>query len=420
MSKKKDKEIEEKKRIKKEKSKKSFNLGKQKKKTEAIVTKKISLKSLFLVKLSSIIKKQQFKKIAALILVVLFVVMVIVPVGIYLYSPLWSITKPIFEKIPYPVAFVGERRDVITTKELLYNVKSVRKFYESQNLEEKGLRVDFTTDDGKMRLKIKEREVLDKHVEDKIIVQLANRYGIEVTTEDAQKELDNLIKLAGSKKAVELKLSALYGWGIDDLRDKVVVYQMYTKKLLEKYSDISKKQKEYLEMEKAAKELNKEGSNFREIAEKYSEGDSATNGGELGWFPLDKINFEVADEIGDYDKGQISGIITSRLGFHIVQLQDIREIESVLTADDELSGLKKGDTIKKKEIKLRQIFKKGISFVKWIKREKQKTKVLILMKDFKWDQAEGQVIFADEKMRLLEKRIRVRSNGDPSIKLEYN
>lgn len=364
--------------------------------------------------------KVNFKKTALFIGLLFLVLLIIVPISIYLYSPLGNLTRPVFEKIPYPVAFVGEKREMISTKELLYNIKSVQRFYESQDLEKKGLRVDFTTEDGKMRLKIKEREILDKHVEDRIIAQLGNRYGIEVTTEDAQKEVDKLIKLSGSRKAVELRLAALYGWGIDDFRDKVVIYQMYTKKLLEKYAEISKDQKEYLEMEKAKDKLKEDGSNFASVVEEYSEGESSANGGELGWFPLSKVNKEVAAEIKEYEKGQISDIITSRLGFHIVQVQDVREIKRILKEDDEVNGFKKGETITEKEVKIRQIFKKGVSFVQWIKREKQKTKVSVWMKEYDWDEKSGQIIFANEKTRLLEKRVRARSKGDPSIKREYN
>jgi len=361
-------------------------------------------------------RKFHFKKVLILLIAILVTISIIVPIGIYFYGPLGKITRPIFKKIPYPVAFVGEERELISTRELIQNVDAVRKFYEDQDLASKGLRVDFNTKDGKMRLKVKEREILDKQVEDRIIEQLANKHGINITIEDAQEELDRAVAIAGSKKAVELRLASLYGWKFDDLRDKVIVYQMYTKRLLEKYAEISKEQSEYLEMEKAKTELTEDGSNFSDIVEKYSEGESKKSSGELGWFPLDKISTEVAMEIGEYQKGQISGIIPSRLGFHIVQLQDYREIEEIAKNDDEFDDFKKGDIIKRREVKIRQIFKRGISFVKWIEEEKQKTKVSVWMKDYQWDKASGHIRFADEEARLMEKRIKNRSKGDPSIK----
>lgn len=381
------------------------------KKTNKTSTKKGRIKTGW----ENLCNKFHLKKVFIFAIITLIILLLVVPIGIYFYSPLGKITRPIFEKIPYPVAFVGEEREMISTKELLYNINSVRKFYEGQDFSDDGLRVDFTTPDGKIRLKIKEKNILDKHVEDRIIKQLGNRYGIVITQEDAQKELDEIIKKAGSKKAVELKLAALYGWNIDDFRDKVVIYQMYTKKLLEKYTEISEEQKEYIEMEKAREELADDGSNFAEIVKKYSEAESAKNDGELGWFPVDKLETEVARELSDYEKGQISGIITSRLGFHIVQLQDYRETEELIEEDDEESGLKKGDVIKRKEYKIRQIFKPGVSFIKWIEREKQKTKVNIWMKEYEWDKENAQVRFSDEGMRLLEKKVLNRSSGDPSV-----
>jgi hypothetical protein len=367
-------------------------------------------------KFAEFVKRSHLKKVIVGMAILAFLLMIIVPVGIYFYGPLGRITRPIFKKIPYPVAFVGEKRDMISTKELIQNADAVKKFYEDQDLTDKGLIVDFSTPDGKMRLKIREKDVLNKHVEDQVIKQLANQNGIFITKEDAQKELDDTVKKAGSKKGVELRLASLYGWGFDDLRDKVVVYQMYTNRLLEKYKEISQKQDEYMEMVKAKKELKDDGSNFAAVCDKYSEGESAKNGGELGWFPLDKINVEVVYEILEYEKGQISGIIPSRLGFHIVELQDIRDIENILEADDVARGLKKGDIIKTREVKIRQIFKPGLSFVEWIEKQKKETKVSVWMKEYEWDKDTGSIRFKDEKMRLLEKKVRARSVDDPSIK----
>ena len=109
-------------------------------------------------------RKFHFKKVLILLIAILVTISIIVPIGIYFYGPLGKITRPIFKKIPYPVAFVGEERELISTRELIQNVDAVRKFYEDQDLASKGLRVDFNTKDGKMRLKVKEREILDKQV----------------------------------------------------------------------------------------------------------------------------------------------------------------------------------------------------------------------------------------------------------------
>lgn len=367
-------------------------------------------------KFAEFAKKFHLKRVAIGMAILAFLLIVIVPIGIYFYGPLGELTRPIFKKIPYPVAFVGENRDMITSKELIQNADAVKKFYEDQDLTGKGLIVDFSTPDGKMRLKIREKDVLNKHVEDQVIKQLANQNGIFITKEDAQKELDATVKKAGSKKAVELRLASLYGWGFNDLRDKVVIYQMYTNELLEKYKEISKKQAAYAEMVKAEKELAADGSNFAAVSDKYSEGESAKNQGELGWFPLDKINVEVAYEILDYKKGQISGIISSRLGFHIVELQDVRDVENIVEADDAIRGLKKGDVVKSKEVKIRQIFKPGLSFVEWIEKQKKETKVSVWMREYEWDKDSGSIRFADEKMRSLEEKVRARSVADPSIK----
>jgi len=73
-------------------------------------------------------------------------------VGLYVYSPIGKLTRPIFKEMPFPVAIIGNVNAVITSSELISNVDAVRKFYESQDYSKLGLRVDFSTVEGKKRL----------------------------------------------------------------------------------------------------------------------------------------------------------------------------------------------------------------------------------------------------------------------------
>ncbi|MDD3607798.1 MAG: hypothetical protein PHQ20_03300, partial [Candidatus Moranbacteria bacterium] len=86
----------------------------------------------------------------------------------------------IFSVLPVPI-FKVEDGPAVTSKKLIKNVSAVRTFYESQDFASMGLRVDFGTEEGKLRLKIKEREVLDKLVENAIIWKIAQEKGISVS-----------------------------------------------------------------------------------------------------------------------------------------------------------------------------------------------------------------------------------------------
>jgi peptidyl-prolyl cis-trans isomerase D len=72
----------------------------------------------------------------------------------------------------------------------------------------------------------------------------------------------------------------------------------------------------------------RKGEDFAKLAKEYSEDGSATNGGDLGFFsrgqmvtPFEKAAFSLA-------KGQISDIVKTRFGFHIIKLEDIRPAQT--------------------------------------------------------------------------------------------
>lgn len=326
-------------------------------------------------------------------------------VGLYVYSPIGKLTRPIFKEVPFPVAIIGNVNAVITSSELISNVDAVRKFYESQDYSKLGLRVDFSTAEGKKRLKIKEKDVFDKLIEDKIIERLANERGIVVTTADGQKSIEEKIAQSGDRKALELSLESLYGWSINEFRDKVVIYQMYINKLFKWYAENTKQQKGYKKIVKADEGLKKDGSNFADIVKDFSEGESAKNEGEIGWFSREQLVKEVADVAFEMQQNEISNIIISPLGFHIVQVQEIRNEEDQ----------KENDSVETNEVKLRQIFVKGTSFLEWIGEEKKKAQVLVLMKGYRWDSGEGRVRFVDKSLERMEKKLRIQAEGDPSL-----
>ncbi len=353
------------------------------------------------------VKKKKLSLKIKLLMVAGLVVLIVAAgfVGLYVYSPIGNLTRPIFKKVPFPVAIIGNVDVVITSSDLISNVDAVRKFYESQDYAKLGLRVDFSTDEGKKRLKVKEKDIFDKLIEDKIVKKLASERGIIVTTADAQKSIEEKIAQAGNKKSLELSLESLYGWSIEEFRNKVVVYQMNVAELFDWYKENTKHQKGYKKIIKAKESLKEDGSNFTDVVEEFSEGESVSNDGEIGWFSREYMVKEVADVAFEMQQNEISDIIVSPLGFHIVQVQEINNEEDQ----------KENGSEKTAEIKLRQVFVKGTSFLEWIGEEKKKARVLVLMKDYRWDSDEGRVRFVDKKLERMERKLRIQAEGDPSL-----
>jgi parvulin-like peptidyl-prolyl isomerase len=149
--------------------------------------------------------------------------------------------------------------------------------------------------------------------------------------------------------------------------------------------------------------IKSDGSNFNELAGRFSEGNSAKQEGELNWMKGSQIIPEVAVVIKKMEPGEISDIIISPLGLHIVKLEERRKIKS------------KGNSLVEEEFRLRQIFLKGTSFVDWLENEKQKISVKVFWKKYQWDKSKGEIIFSSENMRQIEKEIRIKSQGDPSL-----
>jgi peptidyl-prolyl cis-trans isomerase SurA len=64
------------------------------------------------------------------------------------------------------------------------------------------------------------------------------------------------------------------------------------------------------------------GIDFNSLAEKYSDDDSKSRGGELGWFEPNDINDQILAGVRNLKPGDISPVIRTKYGFHIVKLED--------------------------------------------------------------------------------------------------
>lgn len=64
------------------------------------------------------------------------------------------------------------------------------------------------------------------------------------------------------------------------------------------------------------------GLPFDALALQYSEDDSKSKGGELGWFAPDDLNDSIAAAIKNLKPGDISAVVHTKYGFHIVKVED--------------------------------------------------------------------------------------------------
>jgi peptidyl-prolyl cis-trans isomerase SurA len=77
--------------------------------------------------------------------------------------------------------------------------------------------------------------------------------------------------------------------------------------------------------QKKAEDIRKQavnGGNFADLARQYSDDDSKSKGGQLGVFTPNDLNDDIAKAISPLKDGDISGVVRTKYGFHIVKVEE--------------------------------------------------------------------------------------------------
>ena len=295
-------------------------------------------------------------------------------------------------------AMIIDGKSQISFSEVWKNMSAMRKFYETQDYSQVGMRVDFSTDDGKKRLMIKERELLNKMVEDRFVEVLAKENGISLAKADIDSSVQAKMDEYGSKDDVVRDLEAHYGWNIEDFKNEIVAPALYREQLAKKIDELSSEEnaKFKQKIEKAQQEL-KNGIDFAQVAQKYSDGSTAQNGGELGWVSASQLEPALASAIFESKSSERFEIIESSLGYHIVDVEE-----------------KKKDN-NEDVTRIRQVFVKKKTFASWLDEQIKTRGANIMLKGFSWDKNAGEVVFSSNDLKLFEKDAMEKAQGDASL-----
>jgi len=171
-------------------------------------------------------------------------------------------------------------------------------------------------------------QVLNSMIDEKV---LEDKY--KVTDKEIDKEIDKIKKELGGEDAFK---QALQQNGLTDekqlkerVKSMILNEKASTDGVNEKYKTEVKASHILVDDEKTAKEVQKklnEGGDFAKLAEEYSKDPgSKSKGGDLGYFGKGAMVPEFEKVAFTLDKGEVSDLVKSDYGVHIIKVTDKRE-----------------------------------------------------------------------------------------------
>ena len=249
------------------------------------------------------------------------------------------------------IAVVNE--DVIMQSELEAKMRTVR-----GQIEQQGSQVPPPS--------IFERQVLDNLVQSRIQLQLASRSGIKVDDETLNRTIGNIaaenqVSLTQFREILEQD-GYSYEQFREDIRNQITLTQLRKRQVESRIVVTEREIDNFLvnqefqgtsqteirlshillslpeaatddeieQVRQVAAKVREDllaGADFAETASTVSDGGNASNGGDLGWRKTEDIPSLFADYIPEMKNGDISELIQSPSGFHIIKISDIKSDE---------------------------------------------------------------------------------------------
>jgi peptidyl-prolyl cis-trans isomerase D len=125
-------------------------------------------------------------------------------------------------------------------------------------------------------------------------------------------------------KVSDEQIKDYYDDFIDTFKEKK---QVKARHILLKLAENASQEEEQKARQKAADVLAKakEGQDFAELAKKHSEGPTAKDGGDLGYFSEGQMVKPFEEAAFKLKKGEVSDLVRTSFGYHIIKVEDVKE-----------------------------------------------------------------------------------------------
>ena len=199
--------------------------------------------------------------------------------------------------------------------------------------------IKFNVDTGSADIVVTEQDIEDYYNTN------ADRY---MTPESVSVEYIEMTndELANSIDVDEGRLAEMYD---DYKRSALEKEERKARHILMQMGTSAENNKEALmpRIEELQQKLN-DGESFEELAAEYSDDPgSAKQGGDLGWVAMGEMVKPFEDALFSMNKGEVSGIVETQFGLHLIKLEDIRtpELQTLAEKRSEFEQELKQDAI---------------------------------------------------------------------------
>jgi len=202
--------------------------------------------------------------------------------------------------------------------------------------------VDLASAEGQERLLQARQEILNWMIEQVLIEQAAAEMGINVTDAEVEESLAQIVQDAGGEDAFQAQLER-NGLTREDVWRELRA-ELISAAVIEQVIAAVPERSEHVHARHILVDTREEaeqilaqlqaGADFGELARTHSKDESTrAAGGDLGFFPRGVLLApEVEEAAFNLQAGQISGVVESSFGFHVVQTLEV-EPDMALSAD---------------------------------------------------------------------------------------
>lgn len=192
------------------------------------------------------------------------------------------------------------------------------------------------------------QQAMARLIANKVIEQQAVVFGIELTEEQVNEEVQRRLAVVPDQDQVLAELDRLFGWTLEEYVDNVIYYQILEERLAEAIrtsvdeddTDVTEERKvrhivflveegddpDTVKAEaQAVLDRIKAGEDFATLAQEFGQDGTAASGGDLGFFPRGVMDPAFEQASFSLPVGQLSEeLVESQFGYHVLEVTDER------------------------------------------------------------------------------------------------